>query len=461
MSLIFAKKDETGNVCIVSDTRLNYQENRELPAYSDYQKNGGLKLFLVDSRRVAIAFAGCSVEAQDAFDKIDVQTFELDKVVHTLTQSSLSKNTDYMVCHAVDNLIYRISCGQVSQPDFAYIGDFDGYQLLTRNIQHTSGLGDLERAMDVVISDANVESVGGFCISAISDVGKFRYVKKHYFSQFKGRIQLSTTPVQIPFVSNAANDTYSYAWTGDENGVGFFFYEAKLGLIYLPLTIRPVEVLPGVDLQQFGIVLSKYSLTLPVKMDATNEEESLIDFAYELYKSSQYVRCIDKVESFTSSVKVNPKVYFQANYLLSCCYKELGIATEVKCQISAVEYLERAVQGFELLTANYEPEFNVLANKGIALNYLGYIQDDLLVKKARFDNAVHDFTLALELDSKQALPYQNRAAANYELLRFCQNQYEFAQLIKKIVLDCDLALTIEPNLQIAASLKMHVLSMRA
>lgn len=220
-------------------------------------------------------------------------------------------------------------------------------------------------------------------------------------------------------------------------------------------------MLPGIDLQQFGIALSKYSLTLPLKMDATNEEESLIDFAYELYKSSQYVRCIDKVESLTYNVKVNPKVYFQANYLLSCCYKELGIATEAKCQISAVEYLERAVQGFEQLTVNYEPEFNVLANKGIALNYLGYIQDDILVKKARFENAVHDFTLALELDSKQALPYQNRAAANYELLRFCQNQYEFAQLIKKIVLDCDLALTIEPNLQIAASLKMHVLSIRA
>ncbi len=103
MSLIFAKKDDTGNVCIVSDTRLNYQESRELPTHSDYQKNGGLKLFLVDSRRVAIAFAGCSAEAQDAFDKIDLQTFELDKAVHTLTQSSLSRNTDYIVCHAGDN----------------------------------------------------------------------------------------------------------------------------------------------------------------------------------------------------------------------------------------------------------------------------------------------------------------------------------------------------------------------
>ncbi len=460
MSLIFAKKDETGNVCIVSDTRLNYQASRELPTHSDYQKNGGLKLFLVDSRRVAIAFAGCSAEAQDAFDKIEHQTFDLEKTVHILSQSSLSTNTDYIVCHAGDNLIYRISCGQVSQPDFAYIGDFDGYQILTRNIQNTSGLNDLEEAMNVVILDANVESVGGFCISAISDVGKFRYLKKHYFSQFKGRIKLSTTPVQIPIVSNAVNDTYSYAWTGDENGFGFFFYEAKLGLIYLPLTIRPVEVLSGIDLKQFGLALRKYSLTLPIQMDATNDEELLIDFAYELYKSSQYVRCIDKVKFLAYSVKVNPKVYFQANYLLSCCYKELGIETEAKCQISAVEYLERAVHGFEQLTVNYEPDFNVLANKGIALNYLGYIQDDLLVKKTRFDNAVHDFTLALELDSKQALPYQNRAAANYELLRFCQNQYEFAQLIKKIVLDCDLALTLEPNLQIAASLKMNVLSIR-
>lgn len=460
MSLIFAKKDEVGNICIVSDTRLNYHASRELPTHSDYQKNGGLKLFLVDNCRVAIAFAGCTAEAQDAFDKINLQTFELDNAIKTLSKSSLSKSTDYIVCHAVDNLIYRISCGQVFQQHFAYIGDFDGYQILTSNLQHSSGLDDLERAMDVVISDATVESVGGFCISAISDFGKFRYVKKHCFSQFKGCIQLSTTPVQIPLISNAANDTYSYAWTGDENGFGFFFYEAKLGLIYLPLKIRPVEVLSGIDNQQFNIALNKYRLKLPVKMEATNEEELLIDFSHELYKSSQYERCIDNIEPLTFSISVNPKTYFQVNYLLGCCYKELGIATEAKCQKSAVEYFDRALKYFEKLSLNYYPEFSVLTNKGIVLNYLGYIQDDILVKKAHFDDAVHDFTLALGLDSKQALPYQNRAAANYELLRFCQNQHERYQLVNKIILDCDFALTIEPDLQIAASLKMHVLSIR-
>lgn len=134
------------------------------------------------------------------------------------------------------------------------------------------------------------------------------------------------------------------------------------------------------------------------------------------YKSSQYVRFIDKVESLTYSVKVNPKVYFQEDYLLDCCYKELGIAIKAKCLTSAIEYLEWVV---------------------------------------------HDFTLALELDSKQALSYQNRATANYAWVIFCQNQYEFVQLISNIVLDCDLALIIEPNLQIVASQKMHVFSVQA
>ncbi|MGR3972861.1 hypothetical protein FW758_24540, partial [Shewanella sp. 1180_01] len=160
MSLIFAKKDMSENICLVSDTRLNHEPSRKLPAYSDYQKNGGLKLFLVNNKKVAIAFAGCSVEAQDAFDQIKVSSFSISQILDVLSTSSSAKNTDYLVCDAIENIIYKISEAQVSPQNFAYIGDFGGYQLLTRNIKHSSGLDELESAMNIVIADSKVKSVG-------------------------------------------------------------------------------------------------------------------------------------------------------------------------------------------------------------------------------------------------------------------------------------------------------------
>ncbi|VFQ46724.1 hypothetical protein [Desulfoluna butyratoxydans] len=461
MSLIFAKKNKVGNICIVSDTRLNYDPGRKLPTYSDYQKNGGLKLFLVDNRKVAIAFAGLSSEAQDAFDTIDLEYFEIHKVLATLKQSSSSHNTDYLVFTALDKVIYKISDGEITQPSYAYIGDFDGYQLLTKKIDLSSDINELESAMNMVISDSNIKTVGGYCISVVLEGGLFRYVNRHYFSQFKGRIKLSTTPTTIPLVSYPANDTYSYTWTGDENGFAFYFYEAKLGLVYLPLRIYPVKTSTQVGFDDFDKQLSQYNLKLPVRISSTCEEETLIEFSYELYKEAQYQRCIDKISSLGQRIKVNPKVYFQANYLLGCCYKELGIENEKQNITEAIKLLEKSNEYFNILTMHYEPEFSVLINKGIASNYLGYMTEKLSFKKAYFENAVNDFTLSIALDSKKTIPYQNRAAANYELLRFCQSKQDLSELAGQIVEDCDLALHIDQNLQLAANLKMHVLAMLA
>ncbi|MCD9487877.1 hypothetical protein GLP10_12235, partial [Photobacterium iliopiscarium] len=176
VSLIFAKKDESGNVCIVSDTKLNYEIDRKLPSYSSYQKNGGLKLFVVNHGEVVISFAGCSAEAQDTFDRIDLDNWNLSNVLEILKESSAFGATDYLLCNAVNNVIYKISDGVIAQPDYAYIGDFDGYQVLTKNIEQSSGLHDLDIAMNKVISDSNVNTVGGFCISALSDNGLFRYI---------------------------------------------------------------------------------------------------------------------------------------------------------------------------------------------------------------------------------------------------------------------------------------------
>lgn len=461
MSLIFAKKDMFENICIVSDTRLNHEASRKLPAYSDYQKNGGLKLFLVNNNKAAIAFAGCSVEAQEAFDQIEVSSFSISQALEVLSSSSFAKNTDYLVCDAVENVIYRISEAQVTTPNFAYIGDFDGYQLLTKNIQHSSGLDELESAMNIVIDNSKVKTVGGYCISSISSDGEFRYIQKHVFSQFKGRIEISNTPTQLPIISNSKNDTYSYVWTGDKHGFGFYFYEAKLGLIYMPLKIQPVEVLTGIGFHEFDENLKKYKLKLPVKIGSVSSEEEMIDFSYNLYQAGQYQRCIEKITSLGSKLNDHPQVYFQANYLLGCCYKELGIAADRQGFKESYELLEKAVKHFILLINDYKPDYSVQTNMAIAYYYLGHVTEDLVARKTCFNRAVNCNTNAVNLDCKQVLPYHNRASANYELLRFCRNSGELNCAIQSIVSDCELALSLDPKHQISASLKMHVLSMRA
>ncbi|MGR6859958.1 hypothetical protein ACU5EH_06200 [Aliivibrio salmonicida] len=459
MSLIFAKRDESGNVCIVSDTKLNYEIDRKLPSYSSYQKNGGLKLFVVNHGKVAISFAGCSAEAQDTFDRIDLDNWNLSNALEILKESSAFGTTDYLLCNAVNNVIYKISDGVVAQPDYAYIGDFDGYQVLTKNIKQSSGLHDLDIAMNKVISDSNVKTVGGFCIAALSDNGLFRYTSKHSFSQFKGHIKLSNVPTTIPILLNPVNDTYSYGWTGSQYGFALYFYEAKLGLIYLPLKINPVEVCSEVNLDFFDQILMKYNLKMPLRIDTKSEEEKLIDFSYELYLHLQYQRCIDKISLLENSSI--PKVFFQSNYLLGCCYKELGIKTESENITIAIEYLKKSIEYFDKLSLDYQPDFSVLTNKGTAFNYLGYMTDNLEEKKIYFNNAVSNYAVALTLDDQNALPYQNRAAANYELLRYCKNQAGFSKLITLIIEDCDKALLLDNSIQIAANLRMHVQSIRA
>ncbi|MDT3282475.1 hypothetical protein [Shewanella scandinavica] len=461
MSLIFAKKDMSENICLVSDTRLNHEPSRKLPAYSDYQKNGGLKLFLVNNKKVAIAFAGCSVEAQDAFDQIKVSSFSISQILDVLSTSSSAKNTDYLVCDAIENIIYKISEAQVSPQNFAYIGDFGGYQLLTRNIKHSSGLDELESAMNIVIADSKVKSVGGYCISSISNNGEFRYTQRHVFSQFKGRIEIFNTPTLLPIVSNSKNDTYSYAWTGDENGFGFYFYEAKLGLIYSQLKIQPVEVLTGLEFREFDDCLRKYKLKLPVQIGSISSEEAIIDFSYALYQAGQYQRCIEKITSLGSKINDHPQVYFQANYLLGCCYKDLGIAAENQGSKESYKLLEKAVEHFSLLINDYKPDYSVQTNMAIAYCYLGHATEDLVAKKTCFHGAVNCNGNAVNIDNKQVLPYHNRASANYELLRFCRNSSELNCVVQNIVSDCELALSLDPKHQVSASLKMHVLTMRA
>ncbi|OCH11345.1 hypothetical protein [Aliivibrio fischeri] len=460
MSLIFVKKDMFENICIVSDTRLNHEVSRKLPAYSDYQKNGGLKLFLVNNNKVAIAFAGCSIEAQEAFDQIEVNSFSISQTLEVLSSSSFAKNTDYLVCDAVEKAIYKISEAQVSTPNFAYIGDFDGYQLLTKNIQHSSGLDELESAMNIVIDNSKIKTVGGYCISSITSDGEFRYIQKHAFSQFKGRIEISDTPTQLSMISNSKNDTYSYVWTGDKHGFAFYFYEAKLGLIYTPLKIKPVEVLTAIRFHEFDEKLKKYNLKLPVKIGSVSSEEEIIDFSYDLYRSGQYQRCIDKITPLGSKLNDHLQVYFQANYLLGCCYKELGIAAERQSSKESYELLEKAVKHFILLINDYKPDYSVQTNMAIAYYSLGHVTEDLVAKKTCFHGAVNCNTNAVNLDCKQVLPYHNRASANYQLLRFCRNSDERNRAIQSIVSDCERVFSLDPKHQISISLKMHVLSMR-
>ncbi len=463
MSLIFAKKVHEGDICIVSDTKLSHDSMYKLPRYSDYQKNGGLKLFIVNNGSVAIAFAGTISIAQDAFDQIKKGGCNLQTTLKHLQVSSLedSNSTDFLLCDANDGKIYKIASGIITEPKYCYIGDVVGYKLLTKSITQESDLSDLEAAMNIVIRDSSIKTVGGFCVSAVSEGNCFRYTNKLYYSQSKGRIEITNTPKTIPIISNPINDTYSYAWYGNQDGFMFYFYEANLGLIFSPLDISPVEIIPEISFTDFSKRLDGYGLKMPIQIGSTEDEELLIDFSYELYKSAQYQRCIDKICSIGHGIKLPPKIFFQANYLLGCCYKELGIATESESILRAVELLKKSKEHFDKLSFDYEPEYSVLINRGIALNYLGYMTTELERKRECFENSVSDFSSAILLDDKKVIPYQNRAAANYELLRYCTNTDQQKQLIHKIIQDCEYSLVIDKDLQMAASLKMQVLSMLA
>lgn len=128
MSLIVAKMTETGP-CIVSDTRVSYQDGTR----SSY-RNGTLKAIAL-SPEIALCFAGDVVKglecARCAARQLELQ-IPLDVILRDLRDATLVPlgNVDFIVaCQSPQPQIYRIRSGEIeSDLHTAWIGDIAAFE---------------------------------------------------------------------------------------------------------------------------------------------------------------------------------------------------------------------------------------------------------------------------------------------------------------------------------------------
>ncbi|WP_345858714.1 hypothetical protein [Shewanella algae] len=456
MTLIFAKKSPDG-ISIVSDTKLNYTLESELPLHSEYQKNGAIKLFTVNNQKFLIACSGLDYKISEALNSLKGIEKSKEKILNTLLETNIQSNNenDFLFCCADTNEIFKISDSAINTPEYCYIGDFYAYKIFSQRINHDSSISELEFAMNFVIQDRSEETktVGGMCISAKQDGNKFKF--KNQFSNYIEHKDLiiGTEPTNIPIYSTPAGGTYSVYINGNDNGSIIYFYEAKLALYYKPLSIKP-EVFSNIEQEQLKERFSHLGLSPSIVISATSQTTNSIEFLYKILNQKQYSHCLLELERFDKS-KLTPTQEYQVDYLEGVCLLNLGIKNLSKSTDLAKEYLRKSVDRFHHITKKHGEFIETLEQMGIALSALGHTKKVPTERFSTFKRAVDTLSKAIELDPNKSILHHNKAAALFELIPFSTSKVDLHRVCNEIISLCEKALTINKEQKMSEALLNH------
>ncbi len=200
MSLVVVRKHEN-DMFIVSDTKLTYTplDNRH---YRNSPEDGVLKTLLLSSQ-LAISFAGDVEYARQAITEIGSDQ-SIDRVIEILKSHHLksSNDTEFILCgFNPQPLIHQFKNGENEAATSAWIGDSSAFEVfqksylsdpekkvaankitVTVEAENQSVFEKMSTAMDDVINDSNIKSVGGFKIEVASSHASFRY--RTYMAMF-------------------------------------------------------------------------------------------------------------------------------------------------------------------------------------------------------------------------------------------------------------------------------------
>jgi len=270
MSLIVARKD--GNkLGIVSDTRLTFP----------YHETKGLKTSPLDGivktiilhENLCVSFAGELEHAELAFKEIK-DSNEPNFVLQALEKfhKLSSEKTEFLFCISKPQLtIYEIKNGATNETNIAWIGDKKAFDIFQKNMltpptkeepRQTNSpststlktnqpaititemnltfevspssalLSKISSAMDGVIEDGNIDSVGGFKVNVIYD-NKFFY--NGYIKNYRSNVTMVGYGAQVIGHGSASDGSYSINFIGgssDFKSVALHVSQGKFGIVY-------------------------------------------------------------------------------------------------------------------------------------------------------------------------------------------------------------------------------------
>jgi hypothetical protein len=314
MSLIVARK-EGNQIAIVSDTKLTYP-NHEIKGQKESPKEGILKTIIL-STNLCVSFAGEIEHAENALREIE-NNCNFNEVVEILYKYHKISNhqTEFLVCSANPNpIIHKIKDNESKEVQTSWIGDRDAFNSFQESMMGTkkgtksenqnqtkskAGIvitemdlsfevdmqvnlfSKMSSAMDAVIENENIASVGGFKVTVIYKE-KFNFGK--YGKLYRGNVELFGNSSHVIGHGSANEGAYSINFIGSSNDyktVALHVRQGNFGLIY---------------------TRKNYGLLRPALFQF--DEVDFIDYVKEKYNLLAVFATQDRMEKFLYDAKTS------------------------------------------------------------------------------------------------------------------------------------------------------------
>ena len=401
MSLIVARK-EGDRLAIVSDTKLTYPYH-EVKAQKTHPSDGVLKTVILDGN-TTISYAGEISYAEDALKEIGTN-ITVDNIIEILnTYHKLSEyKTEFLYCTGSPSLLYKFKNNECGEVHSCYLGDSKAFRLFQGfmmdmlpkkpkpkskkknnkdrpqssgglsiefeefRLTMTTGIDSplflkMTAAMDYVIEEGSVASVGGFKVFVMFD-GKFQY--RMYNAIYRQPFVLLGPGSHPLGHGNAMDGAYSiHFFGGSEDGstAAIHIKQATFGFVYsrqdcgLP---RP-QIFYGDEVDFIDTILPKFA----IKATITNEDRVLKYFKAGLafFNTGDWQKCVDELNKVIDVTKEKERANFL--FYLGMAHWNLGNRT------LAMKSFTEAIQTFPQIRANIDRAFKgALSNQKKSNNH--------------------------------------------------------------------------------------------
>jgi len=277
MSLIVAKR-EGENICIVSDTKLTYPDEKH-PKLQNAAPDKGVIKSVIINEHVCISFACDDIDEAEKAIRVCRELYNdtINMLKHlNKTNKETNGKTEFLVCVTLPrmNKIYEIKDFKITETPYAWIGSKEGYNVFQEMMhlekakfkREDNILSDLSSAMSEVIKSGKEPNVNGFSISISNAGNRFNY--NNYLSiELVPKTYYGSNHVITH--GTAAEGGYSVKIFSPENRydiVTVYIVQSGFGIIYKIINkslLRP-EIINNVNEHEFAEILKiKYAISIP------------------------------------------------------------------------------------------------------------------------------------------------------------------------------------------------------
>ncbi len=246
---------------ILSDTKIIDQDQGKSCILG-----GALKTVILDPS-LCISYAGNALVGIKALRDLPKGTLK-EKTDYLLKiHNENSAATDFLICSLEPPQIIEIKKGKASEVSASWIGDIDAFELYQKYFHESEQTEDpkfyemyspeiregmilkkrMESAIQKVIDDANIKSVGDFLVRVEPLSDGFRYWEQAYAANLKPVIGNTKALQSLTTATDTTTGGYNYSLLVPKKAgigaIGIYFLQGSLGALFYPIH-KPILTTP-------------------------------------------------------------------------------------------------------------------------------------------------------------------------------------------------------------------------